>query len=603
MGNELDRAAETATMDAHRASIGTIGSRSYLLVIKDDSSSMYPLPSPGVVTIGRIPEVDLHIDHASVSRRHARLQVDRGEIRISDLESRNGTRVNGTRLDGARALMTGDVIAIGEVLLVVHAELEHERELPDVLLDEGSWRRRLAVEVERAAWFQRPLAVLAIAGVAEAPPHLGRVLRSIDVIGRDAGGQLLTLLPEADPRAARRLAEAVLEVIRATAPEARIGIASCPLDATDPDNLVLAARAGAQAAQAGEIATLVEAARRISLGERRVVVCHPAMVRAFELLERLARSDLCVLIIGETGVGKENAAYAVHYYSKRRDKPFVALNCAALPEALVESQLFGHDKGAFTDASAARAGLFETASGGTLFLDEIGELTLAVQAKLLRAIETKCITRVGETRERKVDLRLVAATHRVLEDEVRAQRFREDLFHRLGLAKVHLPPLRDRRCEIPMLFREFIALAAAQADRPAPEPSPEVLRHLLAHHWPGNVRELKHTAEFVMAIVEDDRIEPDDLPSHLPSHSPSQPGASQPGAAQPGTAPPAHAPDPSPAKSFDSPMRRLSDELEELERQRMTEALARTHGVKTRAAAMIGMPIRTFNMKFKQYGI
>jgi two-component system, NtrC family, response regulator AtoC len=577
MGNGLAGIAATTTLETE---CPRVGNRAYLLVIEDGSSSMFPLPSPGVVTIGRIPEVDLRVDHSSVSRRHARILVDGGEIRIFDLDSRNGTRVNGMRIDGARVLMTGDVIAIGEVLLVVHAELE--RELPHVILDEASWRRRLAAEVERAVAFQRSLAVLAIAG---APPHFDRVLRSIDVVGRDDDNQLLALLPEADPATARRLAEIVLAAVRGLAPATRIGIASCPLDATDPDNLVLAARASARAARAGEIATPIEAARRIALGERRVLVCHPAMVRAFELLERLARSDLPVLVIGETGVGKENAAYAVHHHSARRDRPFVALNCAALPEALVESQLFGHDKGAFTDASTARAGLFETASGGTLFLDEIGELSPAVQAKLLRALETKCITRVGETRERKVDLRIVAATHRVLEDEVAAQRFRQDLFYRLGAAKVHLLPLRDRRCEIPMLFREFIAQAAAQTGRPPPEPSPQVIQHLLAHRWPGNVRELKHTADFVMATVEDDRIEPDDLPSQF------------------ATAPPAHAPDRAPARGFDSPMRRLSDEIEELERQRMTEALSRTNGVKTKAAAMIGMPIRTFNMKFKQYGL
>jgi two-component system response regulator AtoC len=557
-----------------------------LLIIEDGSSSMYRLPNPGIVTIGRIPEVDLRVDHSSVSRRHARIQVDRGEIRISDLDSRNGTRVNGMRIEGARVLMTGDVVAIGEVLLVVHAELE--RELPYVILDEGSWRRRLEVEVERAVAFQRPLAVLAIAGAP--PAQLGRALRVIDVVGRDNDTQLLALLPEAYPTTARELATVALEVMREATPDVRIGIASCPDDATDPDNLVLAARTAAGVARPGGIATPLEAAKRIALGERRVLACHPAMLRAFDLLERLAKADLPVLIIGETGVGKENAAYAVHHHSGRRDKPFVALNCAALPESLVESQLFGHDKGAFTGADRPVPGLFETASGGTLFLDELGELSLPVQAKLLRALETKTITRVGETRERKVDLRVVTATNRVLEDEVSAGRFRQDLYYRLGAAKVHLLPLRDRRCEIPMLFREFIEQAAEQSGRPTPKPTPEVLQQLLAHQWPGNVRELKNAVEFVMATVEDDRIEPSDLPPQL---APPPPKPTPAGPAQVGPAP----------RMPDSPMRRLSDEIEELERQRMTEALARANGVKTRAAAMIGMPIRTFNMKVKQYGI
>jgi DNA-binding NtrC family response regulator len=314
------------------------------------------------------------------------------------------------------------------------------------------------------------------------------------------------------------------------------------------------------------------------------VIGHPATVRVFELLKRLAASNLPVLIIGETGVGKENAAYAVHHYSARAARPFVALNCAALPEALVESQLFGHERGAFTGATSAHAGVFEAASGGTLFLDELGELALPVQAKLLRAIETQRITRVGETREREVDVRLVAATNRLLDKEVAAGRFRQDLYFRLGGARVYLPPLRDRLCEIPILFRDFVAAAARRQGREPPEPVPQVIHQLLSYAWPGNVRELKHVAEFLAATVEDDRIEPSDLPPEL--------AVAAPVAVRP--RPPA---DPA------APMRRLADELEEIERQRMTEALAKTAGVKTRAAALLGMPIRTFNMKVKQYGL
>jgi DNA-binding NtrC family response regulator len=409
-------------------------------------------------------------------------------------------------------------------------------------------------------------------------------LRAIDVIGRSDDDHLLALLPEADPRTARQLAAIVLDAMRGASPDIRIGIASCPFDATDSDNIILAARAALAVAGPAGIATAMEAATRIELGERHVLVCHPAMIRVFGLLERLARSDLPVLIIGETGVGKENAAYAVHYYSERRKKPFVALNCAAVPEALIESQLFGHDKGAFTGAVAARAGLFETASGGTLFLDEVGELTPSVQAKLLRALETNCVTRVGETREREIDLRIVAATNRLLEREVEAKRFREDLYFRLGAARVHLLPLRDRRCEIPMLFREFIRRAARQSGRTAPEPTPQVVQRMLAYRWPGNVRELKHVADFVMATVDvdDDRIELGDLPLQLGSAEP-EPERS--------------------AASPEAPMRRLADELEEIERQRIAEALTKTSGVKTKAAALLGMPLRTFNMKVKQYGL
>jgi DNA-binding NtrC family response regulator len=569
---------KTATSILDRA---TLGNRAYLLLIEDGSSSMVPLPNQGAITIGRAPDVELRVDHASVSRRHARILIERGQARLCDLNSHNGTRLNGVQIDGERILTTGDVISIGEVLLVVHAEFK--RELPQVILDEASWRQRLAEEVERAVTFQRSLAVLAITG---ASAYVHGALRAIDVIGRGDDRQLLALLPEADPATARQLAAILFDAMRAASPEGRIGIASCPFDATDPDNIILAARAAAAVAGAAGIATAAETAHRIELGDRHVLVCHPAMIRVFGLLERLAKADLPVLIIGETGVGKENAAYAVHYYSERRSKPFVALNCAAVPEALIESQLFGHDKGAFTGAVTARAGLFETASGGTLFLDEIGELTPAVQAKLLRALETKRITRVGETKEREIDLRIVAATNRLLEQEVEAKRFREDLYFRLGAARVHLLPVRDRRCEIPMLFREFIERASRQAGRTPPEPTPQVVQRMLAYRWPGNVRELKHVAEFVMATVDadDDQIELSDLPEPLASahvQAESAARASIPGA----------------------PMRRLADELEEIERQRIAEALTKTQGVKTRAAALLGMPLRTFNMKVKQYGL
>ncbi len=569
---EMESVGATATLDDVRDGRANTA---YLLVVEEGSSRRFPLPRAGIVTIGRAPDVELVLDHNSVSRRHARVFVDGAELRATDLGSHNGTRLNGAVLDETRVLKTGDVVSVGEVILVVHAELP--RVLPQVILDESSWRRRLAEEVARAVQFGRPLGVLAIAGATT----VDGALRSIDVLGRD-DDHVYALLPEATAAIAARLAASVLHAI----PRARIGVASCPDDANDPDNLVLAARAAANVACEGGMATLADAVERRELGERTVVICHPAMVRVFDLLKRLAASDLSVLINGETGVGKENAAFAVHHHSARSAKPFVVVNCAAIPEALVESQLFGHDKGAFTGAATARAGMFESADGGTLFLDEIGELSLGVQAKLLRALETKRITRVGETRERVADVRIVAATNRVLEKEVEAKRFRDDLYFRLGGARVHLPPLRERRCEIPVLFRELVAMAALRVGRKPPQPASAVMQRLLAHEWPGNVRELKNAADYAVATSEDDRIELDDLPSSLVTAA-TQPVADE----EPVSRDP------------EAPMRRLADEILALERQRMVEALDRTSRVRARAAELIGMPIRTFNMKMKQYGL
>jgi DNA-binding NtrC family response regulator len=544
----------------------------HLLVIEANTSSVFPLPAlRGIVTIGRAPEVELRVDHSSVSRKHARIVVEPNGIEITDLDSHNGTRVNGAAFRGARTLVDGDVVAVGEVILVVHAR--RQVVIDQEVLDAASWNRRLAEEVERCAAYQRSLVVMAVHG-----PATNLALRRIDVIGRSGDDEILALLPESDLAIARALASTLV----ARSPELRIGIASCPDDATDAENLVLAARAAADAAKPGGCAVATDAARRLVMGERRVVLCHPAMTRVFELLERLANATLPVLVVGETGVGKENAAYAVHHHSARRGKPFVAINCATLHESLVESQLFGHDKGAFTGAVAVRTGVFEEANGGTLFLDEIGELPLMIQAKLLRVLETGRVVRLGETQERTVDVRIVAATNRVLEREIEAGRFRQDLYFRLGAARVHIPPLRERRCDVPILFRDLVADAAKRAGRRAPEVSSATMRALLAYAWPGNVRELKHTADFAIATIEDDRIEPEDLPPTItPSLAPTSP------------APPAVA----------SSMRRIADELADLERARMVEALDRTSGVKSRAAALIGMPIRTFNLRVRQYGL
>jgi DNA-binding NtrC family response regulator len=312
------------------------------------------------------------------------------------------------------------------------------------------------------------------------------------------------------------------------------------------------------------------------------------MGKVYGLLERLAASTLPVLVLGESGVGKENAAYAVHHWSRRRG-PFVAVNCAALPENLVESELFGHEKGAFTGALTAKTGLFESAAGGTVFLDEVGELSPAVQAKMLRLLENKTVMRVGDTRERAIDVRVVAATNRAIDDEVAAGRFRQDLYFRLGGATVLLPPLRDRRSEIPVLARAFLARAGTAAGRPSMDIGPAAMRALLAHDWPGNVRELRNTIEYIVATAPDDNVEPTDLPERL-GGDPIAPDVAPAASALPLTAP-------APPTTF----RPIADEVRELEIRRMREALVAAGGVKTRAAALIDMPIRTFNFKLRQY--
>ncbi len=237
----------------------------------------------------------------------------------------------------------------------------------------------------------------------------------------------------------------------------------------------------------------------------------PAIEALRSIIGRVADTDLAVLILGENGTGKEVVAQSIHYLSRRREQPFVAVNCAAIPESLAESELFGHEKGAFTDAREARAGKFELAAGGTLFLDEIGDLSLACQAKLLRVIEERVLVRVGGSIPIHTDVRLLAATNQDLAEMVRGKRFREDLYFRLNVVAVELPPLRERGEDVLLLVEHFLGDFCRRARRKTPKLSPAAKKRLLEHPWPGNVRELRNLMERLAYLSTDDRIEAEDL--------------------------------------------------------------------------------------------
>jgi DNA-binding NtrC family response regulator len=245
----------------------------------------------------------------------------------------------------------------------------------------------------------------------------------------------------------------------------------------------------------------------------------PPMKRAFALLERAAPSDTTILLEGETGTGKEIIAESIHQQSPRRDGPFIVVDCGAIPHDLLESELFGHERGAFTGAVSSRDGAFEAASGGTLFLDEIGELDQDLQPKLLRALEKREVKRVGANKPEKVDVRLVAATNRNLRAEVNAKRFRPDLYYRLAVVQVRLPPLRERAADVPLLV-ECILGALGAKDRPeaAMFRDPKLLAQLAAHAWPGNVRELRNYIERCLTLAEATTLEADaSAPQGVPS--------------------------------------------------------------------------------------
>jgi two-component system response regulator PilR (NtrC family) len=306
----------------------------------------------------------------------------------------------------------------------------------------------------------------------------------------------------------------------------------------------------------------------------------PQMQAVLELVRQVAPARTNVLITGESGTGKELIARATHALSDRRGKPFVAVNCGAIPENLLESELFGHVRGSFTGATANKAGLFEVADGGTLFLDEIGEMPLPLQVKVLRAIQQRTFKRVGGTSDVRVDVRIVCATNRNLAEEVREGRFREDLFYRLNVIEIALPPLRERRQDIPQLAQFFVERYAAQLGRRLEGIEPEALALLQRYAFPGNVRELENLIERAATLCRGTRISADCLPSGL--LEPQAPGE----------------PDALPPQGSD-----LERMLADYERSLISEALRRSKGVKKKAALLLGVSFRSLRYRLERLGM
>jgi len=317
-------------------------------------------------------------------------------------------------------------------------------------------------------------------------------------------------------------------------------------------------------------------------GFESVIGSGPGMRRVFETIQKVAETDLTVLIRGESGTGKELVAQAVHNRSPRRNRPFVPVNCAAISRELVESELFGHEKGAFTGADARRQGRFEAADGGTIFLDEIGDMAPETQAKVLRVLQERSFERVGGTRPLQVDVRVLAATHRNLEEEVRRGRFREDLYYRLKVVEIELPPLRERSEDVPALAQRFLEQVTARLCIEKRQLSEGALARLTRHAWPGNVRELRNAIEQAAVLASGERIEEADLRLD---------GA---GAVRPGLEPAA------PDLAFGEAKRRA---VERFEREFLLRALRSTGGNISRAAEAVGMVRQSLQQKIRELGL
>ncbi len=349
---------------------------------------------------------------------------------------------------------------------------------------------------------------------------------------------------------------------------------------TKPVNAALVAAALGRAVQRHRLGVEVKALRRALAGSQRfgaIIGRSNAMRKVFDLVSRVAAADVAVMITGESGTGKELVARAIHEHSARAAGPFVAVNCAAVPSTLIESELFGHVKGAFTDAGSNRPGIFAEATGGTLFLDEIGELPLAMQPKLLRALQERTVRPVGGDREIPFDVRLITATNRDLEAEIELGRFREDLLYRIDVVRVELPPLRVRGRDVLLLAQSFVERFAARSGRAVEEIDLAAAQRLLDYEWPGNVRELENCIERAVAMSRLDRITVDDLPDKVREYQPERVVLADDSDALP--------------------------TLDELARRYIGRVMQASGGNKSRAAKTLGIDRRTLYRRLEDAGL
>ncbi len=583
--------------------------KSYLMAVSGPSAGTVFTLNEGTMTAGRHQGAEIFLNDTQVSRKHAQFVTQNGVTKVVDLKSTNGTFVNGDKLNGEKELVDGDEIQVG----ATNFRFSMQNPLDGSRLglrSHGYFESRVSEELDRASRYRRPLSVMMV-GI-EAPDvdateredyvrrryskvveYIKNIIRTMDLLAHYGKFELELLLPETSKEEALRLAQRInSEKVIDRQLIFSLGVVTFPDDGQSADILIERSRQALKLARqkkTDRIVQIKEDVRRVVVSNQEVIIKSEKMTQLFELIEKIAKSTITVLIQGETGVGKEVAAQAIHSNSERAQKPLVCVNCAALTETLLESELFGHEKGSFTGADQTKIGLFESAKGGTIFLDEIGEMPQKTQAKLLRVLQSKKIMRVGSNREIDTDVRIVAATNRKLEDLVAKGSFREDLYYRLNAATIIMPPLRERRDEIPHLVQAFIAECCNENGFPPKNIQPDAMDLLVRYHWPGNIRELKNTIERAVVISEGDTIYKEALTSKLSSDSfeyvePVPTGVSTIAA--------------SPTAVGD-----IKDIVSAYERDIIINALRRVNWNQTKASELLNLPRRTLVSKIKKYGI
>jgi len=579
----------------HESKFTTDGPRNgdgvlHLAVMAPNLFETHALPVGGSISVGRDDSADVRITDELASRLHARFHIETGgALAVEDLQSSNGTFLRGERIETGRRLpiQLGEAITIG----FTHLMIQRRRAAPPRRLFQGhgAFEERLEEACARAKASGASLAVIRVRVENEEPSGAGAelvsgALRAGDLLALYAPGDYEALLLDTDPERARTIAEDAARRVRAAGMGVRTAVAAHPADGRSAEALI------------GRASALLRGPDGDADGARGPVLKSDAMRGLYRLAERAAGGRTAnglinVLILGETGAGKEVLADWIHKKSPRASGPLVCINCAAISESLLESELFGHEKGAFTGATQTKPGLLEAAAGGTVFLDEIGDMPTGLQTKLLRALENREVTRVGGLSARSIDVRFVAATNHDLEAAVADKRFRQDLYFRLNGISLTIPPLRDRPDEIEALARRFIADAAGAAKRRPPKLSAEALEAMAGYAWPGNIRELRNVVERALVLCDDNEITPEHLPLdklRLPHVAPDAAlvaavvgGA---GAAGGGSTTPL-----SPSEAA--------------EKRRILELMAEHGGNQTRVAKKLGVARGTLIERLKRYGI